>query len=508
MKMMKNIGILGFGIILISIVFSGCNFMNNKKVKAADDKELNSYTSNLPFQMDKIEVSKFPDKNFNINSYGAKSGDTAKNTTAVKKAIDACSSAGGGKVVVPKGNWITGPIELKSNVNLYLEKGASITFSKNHDDYPVVKANGSSSYSVKCPISGYKLKNVAITGEGTIDGAGDTWRPVKKEKVNSSMWQNLKNSGGVVNSSDSIWWPSKQAMDGDNFMKNHSEKSLTESDVQKYKDYFRPYLLNLKDCKSVLIDGPIFENSPKFGMYINNTNDLVIRNSKVFNEYYAQNGDGIDISSCKNVVMYNDTISAGDDDICMKSSGSSKKNSETPGLENVVIENCTVNKGHGGFVVGSNTDGGMKNIYVHNCNFNGTDAGLRFKSNTTIGGLVQDIYVDGIKMNNIATDAITFDPNYYDNSTSNSKKQGNKIPEFKDIHISNITCNGANKAAEITGLPNSPIENLNLKNVNIKSKYGFLANYASGLSLDKVDINSTELPAFSIENSSNVKKLN
>ncbi|WP_234123717.1 glycoside hydrolase family 28 protein [Clostridium hydrogenum] len=471
--------------VIIVLAFGVSFFVRNKKVYGSSD-EAKKYTYDLPFKHYEIKETKFKNKDFNIKNYGAVEGNNVKqNTEAFKEAIEACTKNGGGRVVVPSGKFITGPIELKSNVNLYLENGSTIEFSTNHADYPIIKDEGSSKYVVASPIYGYKLNNVAITGNGTINGRGDTWRPVKKEKVTTEMWNSLVKGGGVV--SGDVWWPSKEAEDGEAYLKEHKNK-LTIDDYNYLKDYLRPYMIYLKNCSSILIDGPTIENSPNLCTNITGAKDVIIRNTKVYNELYAQNGDGIDISSSSNVLIYKCNVSAGDDDIALKSS---KNKNEKFALQNVVIADCTVNWGHGGFVVGSNTDGGMENVYVHNCIYNGTDAGIKFKSAIGEGGTVKNIYVDGIKMKDIKTDAISLDSFYENNALGEnniSNSQKDLIPIFEDIHISNITCNGALNAVYMKALPNAPYTNLYFNNVEINSDKGFEAENTRNIKLTNVKI--------------------
>lgn len=476
-------------LIIISAAYLGiATFLKKDTNVYSNSNEVKKYISNLPFKFSGIKETKFKNKEFNIKSYGAKNGDNVeKNTEAFKNAIQACTESGGGKVIVPSGKFITGPIELKSNVNLHLDNGSVIEFSTNHNDYSIIKDGESSKYVVQSPIYGYKLKNVAITGNGIINGRGDTWRPIKKEKVTNEMWNNLIKSGGVVSSDGEVWWPSKEAMNGEAYLKDH-KNNLTITDYTYLRDYLRPYMVYLKDCTSILIDGPTIKNSANLCTNLTGAKDVIIRNTKVYNELYAQNGDGIDISSSQNVLIYKCNVSAGDDDIALKSS---KNKKEKFALQNVVVSDCTVNLGHGGFVVGSNTDGGMENVYVHNCVYDGTDGGIKFKSAIGEGGTVQDVYIDGIKMKDITTDAVSFDSFYENNALgksniSNSKK--NLIPKFRGIHISNITCDGAANAVNIKALSNSPDENIYFNNVQINSNKGFEAENTKDIKLTNVKI--------------------
>ena len=176
-------------------------------------KEVNDNLKNLPFNSFEIQLPFFPDKTFNIKDFGAVGDGHTVNTEAFKKTIEACSEAGGGTVLVPPGLWITGPIKLKSNIDFHVERGAFILFSSNHDDYPIIR-RPEGGYIVAPPVYGFNLENIAITGSGLIDGNGTTWRPLKRSKVNASLWKTYVNSGGVTDNDSSIWYPSKAARDG------------------------------------------------------------------------------------------------------------------------------------------------------------------------------------------------------------------------------------------------------------------------------------------------------
>ena len=175
--------------------------------------EVNSHLKNLPFPSFKIQLPSFQNKRFNIKDFGAAGDGHTINTEAFEKTITACVEAGGGKVIVPAGLWLTGPIELKSNVNFHVERGAFIIFSPDHKDYPIIQRPGGR-LEVAPPLYGYDLENIAITGSGLLDGNGTTWRPLKRSKVNASLWKKFVNSGGVTNSDNSIWYPSEAARDG------------------------------------------------------------------------------------------------------------------------------------------------------------------------------------------------------------------------------------------------------------------------------------------------------
>jgi len=450
------------------------------------------YISQAPFNMPPVTVPSFADKCFSIKDYGAIGDGQTLNTQAFAKAINVCSESGGGKVIVPAGLWLTGQVQLKSNVNLVVERGALIQMTKDHSQYPIIKASGkSSNYVVTSPIYGYGLQNVAITGEGIIDGAGETWRPVKKEKVTASQWKEFTSSGGAMSDNGKIWWPTKEAMEGDQYVRDLKKKKedLTAEDYLPARDYLRPYMVYMINCKNVLLKDVTIRNSPKFVFYPNSCTNLTMDHVNIFNAYWAQNGDGIDISRCKNVLIYNCNVSAGDDGICMKSSG--KSDDGTPNLENVVIAKCVVYHGHGGFVIGSNTDGGMQNIFVSDCNFIGTDIGVRVKSNAGRGGLVENIYIKNIFMKDIIHEAILFNTYYEDMPAGKVKSDGqltirDKTPHFTDFYFDSIYCEGAKTAVSITGLPEMPVDSIYFKNMIINADKGLETTDAKDLFYENV----------------------
>lgn len=457
----------------------------------AQQKNEQYYIRTAPFKMTTPVVPKFANRTFAIGDFGAVSDGQTLNTAAFAKAIAACVKAGGGKVVVPAGLWLTGPIQLQSNVNLVVERGAIVQFTPDRTQYPIIQMGGSSSYVVASPVYGYNLKNVAITGGGILDGAGESWRPVKKSKVTASQWKEFT-ATGVISKDGSVWWPSQEAMDGEAYLKTlRKNKKASAEDYLPARDFLRPYMVYLINCENVLVEDVTLRNSPKFVFYPNNCTNLTMRSVNVFNEWWAQNGDAIDISACKNVLIYKCNVSAGDDGICMKSSNS--KNPDEARLQNVVIAGCTVYHGHGGFVIGSNTDGGMNNIYVADCNFIGTDIGIRVKSNAGRGGLVHNVYIKNIFMTNIMDEAISFDTYYEDVPAGKDKNEvrttvRDKVPLFTGFYISNVYCRGAQTAIFIRGLPEVPVQNIYFKDIIISAEKGYEATNAKDIHFNDVTL--------------------
>lgn len=481
--------------------------------------EIKKYYENLPFEMPLLKAPEFPAKNYLITDFGAVGDGFTLNTEAFNKAMIECEKNGGGRIIVPKGIWLTGPIEFRSNVNLYLERGAHIQFSKNFDHYPLVLTTyeGTEQYRCQSPISGRNLNNIAITGYGVIDGGGDAWRYVKKSKLTADQWKELISSGGVVDSTGKNWWPSEQAMNGEKILRQLKKEkgTLTKEDYQKVRDYLRPVMVNFINCKNILLEGVTFQNSPAWNIHPLMSENIILRNVTVRNPWYSQNGDGIDVESCKNVIIYDCKFDVGDDAICMKSGKDEFGRKRGIPTENVIIADCIVYHGHGGFTIGSEMSGGVKNIKVTNCNFIGTDIGLRFKSTRGRGGIVENIYIDNIFMKDIPTEALSFNMYYGGQAPTEDLPIEEKLksrtgfqidegtPQFRNIFLEDIYCIGAKDAVVIQGLPEMKIKNIVLKNVKIKSDRGISIYDAYDIKIINSEIYSKE-PVVKIFQSKNI----
>lgn len=494
--------------LLAAICFS---LMPVNQVCAQDHKTIdpNIYT-NLPFEMPRVEQPTFGENVVNIRDFGAVSDGATLNTKAINDAIKAANARGGGKVVIPEGLWLTGPIELLSNVNLYTEPNALVVFTGDFDAYPIITTSFEGMKTRRCqsPISARHAENIAITGYGTFDGSGDSWRPVKKDKLTASQWSKLVNSGGVLDSSGKVWYPTAGSLKGAMACKmfNNPEGIETDAGWEEIKPWLRPVMMNIVKSKKVLLEGVTFKNSPSWCLHPLSCEHITINNVKVFNPWYSQNGDAIDLESCKNALIVNSVFDAGDDAICIKSGKDEEGRKRGEPCQNVIVKNNTVLHGHGGFVVGSEMSGGVKNIYVADCTFLGTDVGLRFKSTRGRGGVVENIHIANIYMINIPNEPLLFDL-YYGGKGAGEETEDDLLsrmktpvppvtaetPSFRDIHISNVYCKGSGRAMFFNGLPEMPIKNVSLKNVIITdAQEGAVISQADGVTLDKVRIETID----------------
>ena len=508
---------------LRKIVIGGCLLFLSSNALFSGNSTYDYLYKDLAFTMQKVQAPEFPATQVSLADYGGVGDGIILNTVAFKNAIQGLSKKGGGKLVVPPGIWLTGPIELKSNINLYLEKGSVILFSQDFNLYPLVDMvfEGLSTRRCQSPISGKDLVNVAITGEGSINGSGQAWRPLKKSKVTDSKWKEVVKSGGVLKEKD-YWFPSAKSLKGQSMSDmNVPTGKLTDNEWNEIKDFLRPVMISFVECKNVMLQGVLFENSPSWNIHPLMCENVIIDHIFARNPAYAQNGDGLDVESCKNVLVVNSTFDVGDDGICIKSGKDEEGRKRARATENVIVDNCKVFQGHGGFVVGSEMSGGVRNVSVSNCEFLGTDVGLRFKSNRGRGGVVENIYIHNIYMLNIVTDSFLFDLYYGGKSASEAQEDNNQglndskelpvtdeTPCFKNIFVKNIVSSNAHRAMYFNGLPEMNILNINLENAVITSQLGAELIESDGVKFNNVTVIPSQGAAFILKNVKNFTATN
>lgn len=417
------------------------------------------YYQNLPVQMSQPTLPTIPSYQVSLLDFGGKGDGLTLNTQAFSKAISQLAKNGGGHLNVPAGIYLTGAISLKDNIDLHLEKNAIIVFSEDKNDFLNVKNESEPGMRVRClpALTASKRTNISITGEGTIDGNGEWWRPVKRGKVSDVEWNQFKSMGGTISEKGDLWYP---------FNLKHEPNIAATKEEQ---DKLRNHMIRLTDCKNVLIQGVTLLNSPNFHLVPTRCENVIIDGITVKCPWNAQNGDAIDIGNSKNVLVVNNVIDAGDDGICMKG-GSGENGLKAGPCENINIQDNTVYHAHGGFVIGSDCSGGMKNIVVRNNTFQGTDAGLRFKSAVKRGGKTDNIFIDHIYMTDITGDAITFETTYFDNHVGAKKGKAPEVqdflPDFQGIYMSDIYVRGCKNGVVAHG-EKGMVHNIILKNSNI-----------------------------------------
>jgi DNA sulfur modification protein DndE len=471
-------------------------------------------------ELPRVRQTQFKKDTFSLRQYGAVADGQTLNTDAFQKAITACAAKGGGTVLVPAGLWLTGPIVLQNNINLHLATGALVQFTADRTKYPLVKTSweGEDAIRSQAPISGVDLQNIAITGNGTFDGAGDAWRPVKKNKLNEGEWKKLVASGGVLNDKKDYWYPSAGSFKGNQLAAAGTpRKSLNPGDFDDIRDFLRPNMLSLTRCKQILLEDFTIQNSPAWTIHPLLCEDITLRRVTAKNPWYGQNTDALDLESCRNGLVEGCTFDVGDDGICIKSGRDAEGRKRGVPTENFIFRDCKVYHAHGGFVIGSEMSGGARNLFVSNCTFLGTDVGLRFKTARGRGGVVENIYVDGVAMTDIAGQAILFDMYYAAKDPVPLPGESNEppviaaqplnegTPQFKGFYIKNVVCKGAETGILVRGLPEMSIKNINLENITLECQKGLLCQEAEDIRFKNVTLLSTETkPVLEVQNSKNI----
>ena len=415
-----------------------------------------------------VKLPAFVDRIVYVDNYGARPycytiEDASRNADAINRAINYISEKGGGTVVIPEGIWFTAPIEIKSDVELRIEKNAILKFSKDIDQYPLIITNyeGQECIRAKSPITAENAINIGITGGGVIDGSGDLWRPVKQFKMTDRQWEALmKKSQYTIDTKEGgIWMPTESSFKGN----EHNIQLDAENALEKaseYYDFYRPVMVSLRHCKRILLDGVTFMNSPAWNIHPFFCENVTIDNIKVRNPYYAQNGDGIDVESCTNVHIHHSVFETGDDAICIKAGKNAIARTIDGPCSNIYIHDCVVNEGHGGFVIGSEMSRGVKDILVENCTFIGTDVGVRIKSALGRGGVVENITIRNIDMVNIKGEAVILTMGYVLNLLNRyetiAMDNEEDVPYFRNIDMDGIVCTDCKEFAKIEPLNGRP----------------------------------------------------
>lgn len=446
------------------------------------------------------ELPSIPERTFNVTDYGANGDGLSLCTAAIQAALDDCASSGGGMVVIPPGIWRTGPLTLHSRLNLCVERGALLQFDSDFTLYPLVQSHyeGNSGWRCQAPLDGAGLSDVAITGQGVIDGGGEGWRPVKRFKMTEQQWDRLTASGGALDPDGEIWWPSLAALEGEGICRKLQDEGETSREAyMAARAYLRPVLLSLRGCLRVLLEGPTFQNSPAWCLHPQGCEQITVRNIRVRNPWYSQNGDGLDLESCSHALVEHCSFDVGDDAICLKSGKDEEGRRLGMPSQYITIRHCTVYHGHGGVVIGSEMSGGVRAVRVNHCTFIGTDIGLRFKSVRGRGGVVEDIVMENIMMSGIVHEAVSFHLFYAGVEGSEGYMDDpvpvtEETPVFRNIRLSNVICRGADTALLVNGLPEMPLTDLGITNFRAMSRRGIVLRNADRLLLDEIVLHTEE----------------
>lgn len=391
--------------------------------------------------------------------FGACGDGQTLDTTALQAAIDACIQRGGGTVFVSAGQYLTGTIYLRNNVTLYLEAGATLLGSQDPADYPVTsnRWEGVEQLTYAPLIAGNALKNIAITGHGTIDGQGESW------------WRAF------------------------------NKKNLL---------YPRPRLIGFSDCRNVIIEGITLINSPAWTVNPVRCENVNIRGLTIINPPNSPNTDGINPDSCRLVRISDCYVSVGDDCITIKAGTQHEHPDRRASCRDIAITNCTLERGHGGVVIGSEMSGGVQNVVISNCIFIGTDRGIRFKSRRGRGGTVENVRASNLIMDGVLC-PFTINLYYHcgaHGDTTVSDKNALPVeegtPTFQHIHFSHISAVDVKIAAGfLYGLAEMPLEDISFNDVTISLTGGADADHPEMAD----DIPSMSQAGFFLRNAHNIR---
>ena len=421
-------------------------------------RDYSSLYTDLPVELKQVKAPVIPELTMKLTDFGAVGNGVDLCTDAFRKGINALSKKSGGHLIVPAGVWLTGPIELKSNIDLHLEANALVIFSPEK----ILFDDGDDKGRFLPLIGGTELHDVSITGKGTLDGNGKYWRPAKRIKNSDSEWKAFNRMGGYITPKGDLWMPfNLKHFKNINLVKGDTTKAATK------EEGLRNDLIRITKSENILFEGFTAQNSPRFHVHPVKCKNVILDGITVRCPWNAQNGDAIDLANVQTALVVNCIVDAGDDGICLKG-GEGAKGVEAGPCSDMLIQDNIVYHAHGGFVLGSDCSGGMNKIICRRCTMSGTDVGLRFKSGLGRGGRTSQVYCHDIVMNDIKDEAIVFDCTYIDNNykkmlekqqagasaetgmTAKKKakqkpkedtyKLNDYAPDWQDIHIERVVC--------------------------------------------------------------------
>jgi polygalacturonase len=428
------------------------------------------WKTEYPRILSRIKTPRFRKRDFSILKFGAKAGGKIDNRKAINRAIAVCSKAGGGRVVVPAGEFLTGAIHLKSNVNLHVSKDAKLKFSTDPEAYlPIVHTRweGMELMHLSPFIYAYEQTNIAITGEGTLDGQGKSffWK-----------WHGNPKYGGdpKVLSQRPARARLYEMMD-----KNVPVKER----VFGIGHYLRPQFIQPYKCTNVLIEGVTIVDSPMWEVHPVLCENVTVRNLHISS--HGPNNDGCDPESCKDVLIDNCFFDTGDDCIAIKSGRNNDGRRINVPTENIIVRNCTMKDGHGGITVGSEISGGVRNLFAHDCKLDSPnlDHALRVKNNASRGGLLENFYFRNMAVGQVAHAVITIDFNYEEGA------KGGHTPVMRNYVVENLTSGKSKYGVDIQGLDKAPVYDVQIRNSAFNNvSDGNVVKNVQGLKLDNVRI--------------------
>ena len=418
----------------------------------------------------------------NVCDHGADKTGQISSSGIINFLIDSLNQNEGGTIFFPAGQYLCGPIYLKSNITLLTDNGATIKFTDNFDDYlPFVQSQweGVRVKNFASQIYATGANNIAIKGDGHFEGNGqkwwDYWYEVSRNGISDSKWQQI--------------------------FKNENKDLLNKNAyILNMKMFLRPPMVMFYQCKNITIEGVSFSNPPFWTIVPTYCENVTIHNITIENPGHSPNTDGIDPCSCRNVRISDSHISVGDDCIVLKSGRDEDGRDAGMPTENIAITNCTMLNGHGGVVIGSEMSGDVKRVAISNCIFEGTDRGIRLKSMRGRGGIIEDVRVSNIIMRKIVNEGIMINMRYHQTPV---EELSERTPMFQRIHFANINIVEAEKGIAIYGLEERNVEQLSFTDLYIEAQNGVYGQYAQNLTFDNVRIQTPASNAFELDQCKN-----
>ncbi len=438
----------------------------------------NIITEVTPWGKQIFYVPTFNQQQYNITAFGATTDSTINNQQAIQTAIDKCNKEGGGTVIIPEGVWRTAYLELKSNVNLNLAKGSVLSFIDSIPLYAVptfTRWEGLECMNYHPFIYSKDQENVAITGEGIVKGNAQVWWDLAK----TTQLESLKKLYDLVEAG--IEPVKRNCLDFDP------------------TSYLRPSLIQFVNCKKVLVEGIELQSGPMWTTHFIYCESVIARNLSVIT--VGRNNDGIIPDACNGVLIDNCYFSTGDDCIVIKSGLNEDGWRVGKACENLVIKNCKTKHGHGGVVIGSEMSGGVRNLYAHDCDFSETERGLRIKSMKGRGGVIENLWFENIRMDNIKREAIQINMHY---GSSSIQPRTDSLPTFRNIHYKNIFSNNSQYAVRVKGIDNQFVDQIFFENLEMNSKRGIVLENTQNATFKNVKSETVKEYPVSLINVNNI----
>jgi hypothetical protein len=426
-----------------------------------------------PFPMPALQRPVIPARVVRLTDFGAQPEDAEKNSRAFAAAIDSLSAKGGGRLIVPAGAWRTGPIHLRSRINIHLEEGATLVFSDKFEDYlPVVftRVGGIEIYNYSSLIYARDCEHIAITGPGKLDGNAEAWWDWKHRETRAAF--DMGAAGAPVE--ERVFGTEEAAI--------------------------RPAFINFVDCRNILLEGFEIGGGPNWTIHPVYCENVIIR--RVYVNTDGPNNDGIDPDSCRNVLIEHCRFKTGDDCVVLKSGYNEDGWRVGRPTENVVMRWCYSNEGHGGMVIGSEMSGDVRNVYVHDSTFEGTDRALRIKSKRGRGGVVENIWAENLVVRDMQREVVTLNMEY---GSDRMDPSNSRPPVFRNITVRNIVGEGAPMAVLMRGLADAPVEDILLEDLTLSTTRGIVLDHARGVTLRRCHVTVTEGAVLDLQNVSALK---